>query len=60
MPDLGTKQLNWSAQVWGGGGGGIRIGGQQLRAMLMALGANTNTSRGAVPMRPPVLTLPMF
>lgn len=23
MPDLGTKQLNWSAQVWGGGGGGI-------------------------------------
>jgi acetyl-CoA acetyltransferase len=23
MPDLGTKELNWSAQVWGGGGGGI-------------------------------------
>jgi acetyl-CoA acetyltransferase len=23
MPDLGTKMLNWSAQVWGGGGGGI-------------------------------------
>lgn len=23
MPDLGTKVLNWSAQVWGGGGGGI-------------------------------------
>ncbi len=22
MPDLGTKQLCWSAQVWGGGGGG--------------------------------------
>lgn len=23
MPDLGTKAINWSAQVWGGGGGGI-------------------------------------
>ncbi len=23
MSDLGTKELNWSAQVWGGGGGGI-------------------------------------
>jgi acetyl-CoA acetyltransferase len=23
MPDLGTRELNWSAQVWGGGGGGI-------------------------------------
>lgn len=23
MPDLGTKQLNWSGQIWGGGGGGI-------------------------------------
>lgn len=23
MSDLGTKQLNWSTQVWGGGGGGI-------------------------------------
>lgn len=23
MPDLGTKELNWSAQVWGGGGGGV-------------------------------------
>lgn len=23
MPDLGTKELNWTAQVWGGGGGGI-------------------------------------
>ncbi|MDE2437113.1 MAG: transporter [Sphingomonadales bacterium] len=23
MPDLGTRRLNWSAQVWGGGGGGI-------------------------------------
>jgi acetyl-CoA acetyltransferase len=23
MPDLGTRALNWSAQVWGGGGGGI-------------------------------------
>lgn len=23
MPDLGTKALNWSTQVWGGGGGGI-------------------------------------
>jgi acetyl-CoA acetyltransferase len=23
MPDLGTKELNWSTQVWGGGGGGI-------------------------------------
>lgn len=23
MPDLGTRQLNWSAQVWGGGGGGV-------------------------------------
>ncbi len=23
MPDLGTRHLNWSAQVWGGGGGGI-------------------------------------
>ena len=23
MPDLGTKNLNWNAQVWGGGGGGI-------------------------------------
>ncbi|MGQ0619489.1 MAG: thiolase C-terminal domain-containing protein [Panacagrimonas sp.] len=23
MPDLGTKALCWSAQVWGGGGGGI-------------------------------------
>ena len=23
MPDLGTKELRWSAQVWGGGGGGI-------------------------------------
>jgi len=23
MPDLGMKQLNWSAQVWGGGGGGV-------------------------------------
>ncbi len=23
MPDLGTKELNWSSQVWGGGGGGI-------------------------------------
>ena len=23
MPDLGSKELNWSAQVWGGGGGGV-------------------------------------
>ena len=23
MHDLGTRQLSWSAQVWGGGGGGI-------------------------------------
>jgi len=23
MPDLGMKELNWSAQVWGGGGGGV-------------------------------------
>lgn len=23
MPELGTKELRWSAQVWGGGGGGI-------------------------------------
>lgn len=23
MPDLGTRELNWSAQVWGGGGGGV-------------------------------------
>lgn len=23
MPDLGTKELRWSACVWGGGGGGI-------------------------------------
>ena len=23
MPDLGTRAINWSAQVWGGGGGGI-------------------------------------
>lgn len=23
MPDLGTKSLSWSAQVWGGGGGGV-------------------------------------
>ncbi len=23
MPDLGTKELRWSAAVWGGGGGGI-------------------------------------
>lgn len=23
MPDLGTRNLAWSAQVWGGGGGGI-------------------------------------
>lgn len=23
MPDLGTKELNWSSQIWGGGGGGI-------------------------------------
>lgn len=23
MPDLGTKELNWSGQIWGGGGGGI-------------------------------------
>lgn len=23
MPDLGTRALNWSAQVWGGGGGGV-------------------------------------
>ena len=23
MPDLGTKNLLWNAQVWGGGGGGI-------------------------------------
>ncbi|QGN54619.1 transporter [Novosphingobium sp. Gsoil 351] len=23
MPDLGTRELRWSASVWGGGGGGI-------------------------------------
>lgn len=23
MPELGTKELHWSASVWGGGGGGI-------------------------------------
>lgn len=23
MPDLGTRNLSWSAQVWGGGGGGV-------------------------------------
>lgn len=23
MPDLGTRDLAWSAQVWGGGGGGV-------------------------------------
>ncbi|WP_425230009.1 thiolase C-terminal domain-containing protein [Sphingomonas sp.] len=23
MPELGTRELRWSAQVWGGGGGGI-------------------------------------
>lgn len=23
MPDLGTRELRWNAQVWGGGGGGI-------------------------------------
>lgn len=23
MPDLGTRNLEWSAQVWGGGGGGV-------------------------------------
>lgn len=23
MPDLGTRELRWSSQVWGGGGGGI-------------------------------------
>lgn len=26
MPDLGTRELNWSAQVWGGGGGGVAGG----------------------------------
>ncbi|MGL3819408.1 thiolase C-terminal domain-containing protein [Sphingopyxis sp. R3-92] len=23
MPELGTREISWSAQVWGGGGGGI-------------------------------------
>lgn len=23
MPDLGTRALRWSAQIWGGGGGGV-------------------------------------
>lgn len=37
MPDLGTKELNLSAQIWGGGGGGI-AGTFQLAASAIATG----------------------
>ncbi len=37
MPDLGTRELCWSAQVWGGGGGGI-AGAFGLAAAAIATG----------------------
>ncbi len=35
MPDLGTKELRWSTQVWGGGGGGIAATFAQASAAIM-------------------------
>jgi acetyl-CoA acetyltransferase len=40
MPDLGTKEITWSGQVWGGGGGGI-AGAFGLAAAAIATGQAT-------------------
>jgi acetyl-CoA acetyltransferase len=35
MPDLGTRALRWSSQVWGGGGGGIAAAFGQAAAAIL-------------------------
>jgi acetyl-CoA acetyltransferase len=40
MPDLGTKEITWSGQIWGGGGGGI-AGAFGLAAAAIATGQAT-------------------
>lgn len=40
MPDLGTKELRWNSQVWGGGGGGIAAAFGQAAAAIISGQAN--------------------
>jgi acetyl-CoA acetyltransferase len=40
MPDLGTKEICWSGQIWGGGGGGIAGAFGQAAAAILSGQAN--------------------
>jgi len=41
MPDLGSRELNWSSAVWGGGGGGIAAAFGQAAAAILTGQAET-------------------